>query len=65
MFNTSKIKFAVGMTIANAGATGYCVLPGTPVTDISPAIRHLVINLPDGETITSKHTCKIINTMAN
>ena len=34
LFNTSKIKIAVDMEIEDAGATGHCFLPVTPVTDI-------------------------------
>ena len=56
IFNTPKIKIAVDMAIEYAGATGHFVIPGTPVTDISPATRPLVIYLPDGETIKSTHT---------
>ena len=47
------------MAIADAGATGHFVLPSTPVTDISPATKPLAINLTDGETIKSTHTCKL------
>ena len=47
------------MAIEYAGATGHFVLPGTSVTEISPATISLVINLPDGETIKSTHTYKL------
>ena len=47
------------MDISDAGATGHFLLPGTPVTDISPATKCLVINLTNGETIQSTHTLKL------
>jgi hypothetical protein len=48
IFNVSSINIAVDQAIANAGATGHFVLPGTPVTNITPSTNPLVINLPDG-----------------
>ena len=59
MFNKSKIKIAFDIKIPDTGSTGHFVLPGTPVTKISPAIRTLIINLPDGKTIKSTHTRKL------
>ena len=59
MFNTSSIKIAVDRVIADAGATGHFMIPGAPVIDIKPATKPLIINLPDGETIQSTHTCKL------
>ena len=59
MFNTSSIKIAVDQAIADAGATGHFMIPGAPVIDVRPATKPLIINLPDGETIQSTHTCKL------
>ena len=59
MFSTSKIKIEVNMAIVDASATGNFVLPFTPVTEISPATRPLVIKLLDGETIKSTNTWKL------
>ena len=59
MFNASTIKIAVDDAIADAGATGHFVVPGAPVLDIKPATKPLIINLPDGETIRSTHTCRL------
>ena len=59
VFNKYKIKTAVNMEISDVGNTGHVVLPGTPVTDILPATRLLVINIPDGNTIKSTHACKL------
>jgi len=59
LFHASHINIAVDHAIADAGATGHFVLPGTPVTDIAPAVTPLVINLPDGEKIESTHTCRL------
>ena len=59
MVNTGSIKIAVDQAIADAGTTGHLVVLGTPVLDIQPATTPLIINLPDGETIKSTHTCKL------
>jgi len=60
IFNISKIKIAMDMAIADAGATRHVVLPDTPVTNLHIAIKPLVINLPDGDQIKSTHTCEIM-----
>ena len=44
------------MTVADTGATGYFVLPGTPVIDALPTTSPISINLPDGSVIKSTHT---------
>jgi hypothetical protein len=46
-FNTSPITIASDHAIADAGATGHFVLLGAPVTDVQPATKPLVINLPE------------------
>ena len=58
-FNTGRIKIAVDMAVADAGATGHFVLPGTPVIDVLPTSNPISINLPDGSVIKSTHTCRI------
>ena len=45
--------------VADAGATVHFVLPGTPVTNIKIARHLLKINLPDGDCLTSTHTCTL------
>ena len=47
------------MAVADSGATGYFVLPGTPVTNIKIVRHPLKINLPDGDCLTSTHTCTL------
>ena len=59
IFNTSNIKIAVDMAIADAGATGHFVLPGAPMLNKRVAKNPIVINLPDGEQIRSTHTCEL------
>ena len=59
IFNTSSIKIAVDQAIADAGATGHFMVPGAPVIDVKPTNKPLIINLPDGETIKSTHTCRL------
>ena len=58
-FNAGRIKIAVDMAVADAGATGHFVLPGTPVIDVLPTSNPITINLPDGSVIRSTHTCRI------
>jgi hypothetical protein len=59
IFNASGIIIAGDQAIADAGATGHFILPGTPVSDIQPASKPLAINLPNGEKIMSTHTCRL------
>ena len=51
--------FKTIMAVADAGVTGHFVLPGTPVTNIKIARHPLKINLPDGDFLTSTHTCTL------
>ena len=46
-YTTAQLKIAKNMAVADAGATGHFVLPGTPVTNIKIARHPLKINLPD------------------
>jgi hypothetical protein len=59
LFHVSHINIATDHAIADAGVTVHFVLPGTPVTNITPAVTPLVINLPDGKKIESTHTCQL------
>ena len=61
-WNTMKwadpsIQIALDTAIADAGATAHFLLPGAPVTNVQPTLYPLTINLPDGSTIKSTHTC--------
>ena len=47
------------MAVADAGATGHFVLPGTPVTNVKIARHPLKINLPYGDCLTSTHNCTL------
>ena len=58
-YTTAKLKIAKNMAVADAGATGHFVLPGTPVTNIKIARHPLKINLPDGDCLTSTQTCTL------
>ena len=55
-YTTAQLKIANNMAVADAGATGHFVLPGTPVTNVKIARHPLNINLPDGDCLTSTHT---------
>ena len=43
------------MEVADAGATGHFILPGTPVANVKVARHPLNINLLDGDCLTSAH----------
>ena len=47
------------MAVADAGATGHFILPGTPVTNVKIARHPLKINLPYRDWLTSTHTCTL------
>ena len=55
-YTTAQLKIAKNMAVADAGATGHFVLPGTPVINIKIERHPLKINLPDGDCLTSTHT---------
>ena len=59
MFNTGKIKIAVDMAIADAGATSHFIVAGAPLLNKQPAKNPLHIHLPDGDTLKSLHTCDL------
>ena len=59
IFNTSYIKISVDMAIANAGAKGHFLLPGTQVTNLKPSDKPMTVNLPGGTQIQSTHPCDI------
>ena len=44
--------------IADAGATGHFVLPGTPVKN-QPEIKPILINIQDGYKLGSTHPCNL------
>ena len=54
-----NIKIKVDVAVADSGATGNFVLPGTKVTDMKISKKTLTINLPDGTQLKSTHTCEI------
>ena len=59
MLNTSHIKIARGVAIANSGAKGHFLLPGTQVKKLKPRDKPLTTNLPVGTQLQSTHTCDI------
>ena len=58
-YTTAQLKIAKNMAVADAGATGPFVLPGTSITNVNVARHPLKINLPDGYCLTSTHTCTL------
>ncbi len=55
----NAIAIAALQTIADTGATSIFIMEETPRKNIFPAIRPLIINLPDGTKVKSTHTCDI------
>ena len=58
-YTTAQLKIAKNMAVADTGATDHFVLTGTPVTKVKVARHPLKINLPDGDCLTSTHTCTL------
>ena len=50
-------QIALDTAIADAGALAHFILPRAPVKNVQPTHHPLTINLPDGGTIKSTHTC--------
>ena len=63
MLNAPNINIAVDMAVADSGATGHFILPGTTVSNMKISKKPLPINLPDGTRLKSTHTCEIIAPM--
>ena len=59
IMETAKIKIAIDMAIADAGATAYFAVPGAPVINQKVTTTPLIINLPDGKQLQSTHTCEL------
>ena len=53
------LAFADTHAIADTAATSICVMAGTPMSNIRPALDPLTIKLPNGEIIHSTHICDI------
>ena len=58
-YTTAQLKIAKNMAVADAGATGHFVLPDTPITNVKVSRHPLKIKLPDGDCLTSTHTCTL------
>ena len=55
-YSTSIIQIIKQEAIADTGATGYSLLPGTPVKNMQPSSKPISINIPDGSKLRSTHT---------
>ena len=58
-YSISIFKITKQEAIANAGATGICVLPGTPVKNVQPESKLISINITDGSRLRYIHTCNL------
>ena len=54
-----KIKIAVGMAIADGGATRNFILPTAPVKNIIPESNPLIITIAYGQQLKSTHMCEL------
>ena len=57
--NTPNLKRAVQWYLSDSGATGHFLIEGAPVVNKRPAKFPINIDLPNGKTINSKHTCNL------
>ena len=59
--NITKVtnKPKLNEAIADTGTTGHFILPGAPMDDIRPAARPIEIEMPNGTTEKSTHTCQL------
>ena len=59
--NVTKVmnKPRVNEAIADTGTTGHFILPGAPMDDIRPAAQPIEIEMPNGTTEKSTHTCQL------
>jgi hypothetical protein len=53
------MSFADTHAITDTGATLVFVMKGIPLQNVKQAVVPITINLPNGETVQSMHTCKI------
>ena len=58
-FDVSGIKIGVDYAVADAGATGHFLVPGAPVINKAETTNPLSIHLPNGDKLTSTHTCEL------
>ena len=58
-YTTAQLNIAKNIAVADAGATGNFVLPGKPVINKEIARHPLKTNIPDGDCLTSTHTCTL------
>ena len=54
---TNKPK--INEAIADTGTTGHFILPGAPMDDVQPATQPIEIEMPNGTTEKSTHTCQL------
>ena len=59
--NITKVtnKPKLNEAIADTGTTGHFILPGAPMDDVRPAARPIEIEMPNGTTEKSTHTCQL------
>ena len=58
---TNQIQISKELGIADAGATGHFLQPGTPAKNIIPTNNPISISQPDGGKLESTHECEIDN----
>ena len=58
-YYTPMIQITKQEAIADAGATGNFLVPGTPVHNVQPDSKPISINLLDRYKLRSTHTCNL------
>ena len=57
--DTVKLTKAIHYAVFDSGATGNFIIEGAPVVNKCVDLNPISITLPDGQTITSTHTCNL------
>ena len=57
--NTENDSIAIEYAIPDSGATGHFLVEGAPVTNLQVADNPISINIPNGKSMTSTHTCNL------
>ena len=59
MTDTVRLTKAIHYAVFDSGATGNFIIEGTPVVNKCVDMNPVSITLPDGQRITSTHTCNL------
>ena len=57
--NTKNDSIATEYAISDSGATGHLLVEGAPVTNLQVADNPISVTIPNGNNMTSTHTCNL------